>query len=98
MPDKTFTNEVLRAALEGLEAQKQRLDARIAELRADLAGRAAIPAKKPEIGKSKRSPAPAKPKRIGKKSAAARKRIMPKADGTSGTGPRKAVGQSHENW
>jgi hypothetical protein len=85
MPDKLFTNEVLKAAIEGFEAQKQQIIAKIAEL-------SAILAKKPEIGKSKRNAASTKPKRTGKKPATGRKQRAPKADGTSGTGPRKAVG------
>jgi hypothetical protein len=43
MPTK-LTNEILAAAIEGFQAQKQRLDAQIAELRQLLTGGSAVPA------------------------------------------------------
>jgi len=64
----TFDNEILAAAIEGFEAQKTRLDARIAEIRQKLGGsassKASVPAATPETGRKRR-----------KMSAAARKRI-----------------------
>jgi len=38
MPTPRFTNEIIEAAIEGFEAQKQRIDTQIAELRASLSG------------------------------------------------------------
>ena len=38
MPTPKFTNEIIEAAIVGFEAQKQRIDAQIAELRANLSG------------------------------------------------------------
>ena len=43
MPTK-LTNEILAAAIEGFQAQKQRLDAQIAELRQLLTGGSGEPA------------------------------------------------------
>lgn len=66
MPTK-FDNDILAAAIEGFEAQKTRLDARIAEIRQKLGGvaRSEEPAATaPENGRKRR-----------KMSAAARKRI-----------------------
>jgi hypothetical protein len=63
----TFDNEILAAAIEGFEAQKTRLDARIAEIRQKLGGGASSEepaAVAPETGRKRR-----------KMSAAARKRI-----------------------
>jgi hypothetical protein len=55
MPTK-LTHEIITAAIEGFEAQKTRIDAQIAELRAVLTGGVAAPATTPEspIGKRKR--------------------------------------------
>ena len=61
---KSLNTEILRAALEGLELQKQRLDGHIAEVRRLLAG---TPKKSAVLVEAKR-PRP-------KLSAAARKRI-----------------------
>ena len=59
-----FNDEILAAAIEGFEAQKQHLDAQIAELRQLLTGGGPGPAGTPEpVGKRR------------KMSAAARKRI-----------------------
>jgi hypothetical protein len=46
----TFSNEIIEAAIAGFEAQKQRIDGQIAELRAMLDGR---PAKEASTGKAK---------------------------------------------
>ncbi len=63
MPTK-FANEILAAAIEGFQAQKQRLDAQIAELRQLLTGGS------PELAAT---PEPAHKRR--KMTAAARKRM-----------------------
>ena len=63
MPTK-ITNEILAAAIEGFLAQKQRLNAQIAELRQQLTGGSPEPAATPEPTRKRR-----------KMSAAARKRI-----------------------
>jgi|SRR5208337_3899367 len=44
MPKPEITNEILTAALEGFEAQRMRLDAQIAELKAVLSGDSTKPA------------------------------------------------------
>ncbi len=64
MPTK-FTNEILAAAIEGFQAQKQRLDAQIAELRQLLTGGSPEPAATPEPTRKR-----------GKMSAAARQRMV----------------------
>ena len=63
MPTK-LDNDILTAAIEGLEAQKQRIDAHIAEIRQRLTGGSAGPAAAPEPGRKRR-----------KVSAAGRKRM-----------------------
>lgn len=63
MPTKLNT-EILNAAIEGFEAQKSRIDARIAEIRQML-----------NDGRTETAAAPEQPKRRRKLSAAARKRI-----------------------
>jgi len=65
MPTHKLTAEILHAAIEGLESQKQRIDAQIAELRQMLTGTPTGTAATPEGPKGKRR----------KMSAAARKRI-----------------------
>jgi len=65
MPTPKLTTEIVNAAILGMEAQKEKLDAKIAELRAWLTGCSTEPAAAAE---------PATPKRR-KMSAAARKRI-----------------------
>ena len=65
MPTPKLTNEIIAAAVEGYEAQKIRIDGKIAELRAMLPGGSPEAAAAPE---------PTKPKRR-KMSAAARRRI-----------------------
>ena len=59
-----FTHEILAAAIEGFQAQKQRLDAQIAELRQLMTGGSAKPAATPEPTRKRR-----------KMSAAARERM-----------------------
>ena len=51
---RKFTPEVLNAALVGLEAQKDRIDARIAEVRSMLPGQLANPAATPDATPRKR--------------------------------------------
>ncbi len=63
----TFDNEILAAAIEGFEAQKLRLDARIAEIRQKLGGA--------EITEEPSAAAPESGRKRRKMSAAARKRI-----------------------
>ena len=53
MPTK-LTHEIITAAIEGFEAQKTRIDAQIAELRAVLTGGSTEPAAMPEPPKRKR--------------------------------------------
>ena len=53
MPTK-LTTEILTAAIEGFEFQKQKIDNQIASLRAMLSGRPAKPAATPEPPKRKR--------------------------------------------
>jgi hypothetical protein len=54
MPTPRFTNEIIGAAIEGFEAQKRRIDAQIAELRATLSGVPAPQAAQPTAHKPKR--------------------------------------------
>jgi hypothetical protein len=65
MPRQKLTAEILAAAIEGFEAQKRRIDERIAEVRQMLPGGRTEPAATPEAPKGKRR----------KMSAAARKRM-----------------------
>src|ERR1700730_17700 len=65
MPARKLNTEILTAAIDGFEAQKTRIDAQIAALRALLDGRGAVPVTTAQ---------PLTPKRR-KMSAAARKRI-----------------------
>jgi hypothetical protein len=64
MPSAKLTRTIIEAAIDGFEAQKQRIDAQIAELRAVLTGA-------PE-GSAKEAPAERKRRKF---SAAARKRM-----------------------
>lgn len=64
MPTQKLTNEIITAAIEGFEAQKTRIDAQIAELRAILSGGPTETAATPETAPKKR-----------KISAAARRRM-----------------------
>jgi hypothetical protein len=54
MPTPRLTNEIIEAAIEGFEAQKLRMDAQIAELRATLTGTPASRVAEPKAHKSKR--------------------------------------------
>jgi hypothetical protein len=54
----SLTREIIQAAIDGFEAQKQRLDAQIAELRAMLTGSQAPSAKEPKAGKARRKMSP----------------------------------------
>jgi hypothetical protein len=65
MPTKTLSPEILSAALLGLEAQRQRLESQIADVRRLIGAGAVLPAaKEPKSSRTRR-----------KMSAAARKRI-----------------------
>ena len=64
MPEQNLTPEILNAALEGFEAQRARLDVRIAEVRRLLGARPQQPTAPAEAPKPRR-----------KMSAAGRKRI-----------------------
>lgn len=48
MPTQKLTNEIITAAIEGFEAQKQRIDGQIAELRSILTGGVTEPVATPE--------------------------------------------------
>jgi hypothetical protein len=65
MSTQKFNRDILLAAMEGFESQKQRIDAQIAELRQMLTGTPAEATAAPEAPKGKRR----------EMSAAARKRI-----------------------
>lgn len=69
----TASREILEAALQGLEAQKQKLDEQIAQVRGMMGTRAGRPAKKSAGGESEGAPRRARKKRV--LSAEARKRI-----------------------
>jgi hypothetical protein len=64
MPTPKLTNEIIAAAVEGYEAQKVRIDSKIAELRAMLPG-----------GSPEAAAVPEAPTRKRKVSAAARRRM-----------------------
>ena len=68
MPTKKLTEQILQAAIIGLQEQKKRIDAKLEELRVMLAGGSAENHTEP-----KSAPTPKKAKR--KMSAAARKAI-----------------------
>ncbi len=63
MPTK-LDNEILTAAIEGFEAQKQRIDAQIAEIRQQLHGGSAAPAATPEPARKRRTMSAAGRKRV----------------------------------
>jgi len=54
MPTPKFTTELVNAAILGMEVQKEKLDAKIAELRSLLTGGSAETAATPEPAKRKR--------------------------------------------
>ena len=65
MPTPKLTNEIIAAAVEGYEAQKIRIDGKIAELRAMLAGgspEGAATSEVPAMKRKKRS----EERRVGK--------------------------------
>lgn len=71
-------HEILEAALQGLEAQKNKLDDQIAQVRSMLGRRAGRPAKVADMSSEAEAPAPAPVKGARKKrvlSSEARKRI-----------------------
>ncbi len=76
MPTK-LTPEILAAAIEGFEAQKQRIDAQVAELRQQLTGGNAGPAAAAEPARKRRTMSAAGRKRVAeaqrKRWAAAKK-------------------------
>jgi|SoiMethySBSTD1v2_1073268.scaffolds.fasta_scaffold1156060_1 hypothetical protein len=76
MPTK-LNNDILAAAIEGLEARKKRIDAQIAELRQLMTGGSSEPTATPEPGHKPRKMSAAGRKRIAeaqrKRWAAARK-------------------------
>jgi hypothetical protein len=60
----TLSKQIIDAAIEGFEAQKLRIDAQIAELRAMLNGGPVAPATEPKAGKVKRKMSPATLRRM----------------------------------
>ena len=60
----SLTKEIIEAAIDGFEAQKQRLDVQIAELRAILNGGPTAPTQEPTAGKTKRKLSPEALKRM----------------------------------
>ena len=89
MPTPKLTNEIIAAAIEGFEAQKTRIDGRIAELRALLTGGSAESTAAPESPKHRRR----KMSAAGRKAIAEaqRKRWAAKkaADGSAPEAPSK---------
>jgi hypothetical protein len=72
MPTPKLTTEIITAAIDGYEVQKTRIDARIAELRALLAGGPAKVAATSEAAKAQQEKA-ARKKAAAKKPKAAKK-------------------------
>ena len=64
MPTK-LNNDILAAAIEGLEARKKRIDAQIAELRQQMTGESAEPAPTSKPAGKRRKMSAAARKRIG---------------------------------
>jgi hypothetical protein len=60
----SLTKEIIEAAIDGFEAQKQRLDVQIAELRAILNGGPTSPTQESTAGKTKRKVSPEALKRM----------------------------------
>jgi hypothetical protein len=60
----SLTKEIIEAAIDGFEAQKQRLDVQIAELRAILNGGPTSPTQESMAGKTKRKLSPEALKRM----------------------------------
>ena len=87
MPTQKLTNEIIAAAVEGYEAQKIRIDGKIAELRAMLAGGSPEGAATPEVPATKRKKFSAAARR---KMALAQKARWAKIKGESEPAPEKA--------
>jgi hypothetical protein len=87
MPTPKLTNEIIAAAVEGYEAQKIRIDGKIAELRAMLAGGSPEGAATPEVPATKRKKFSAAARR---KMALAQKARWAKIKGESEPAPEKA--------
>ena len=85
LPTK-FTDEILAAAIEGFQAQKQRLDAHIAELRQLLTGGRAEPSATPEPTRKRRKMSAAARERI----AEAQRKRWASAKKESGVAPKPA--------
>jgi len=83
----TLTNEIIEAAIAGFEAQKQNIDARIAELRAMLAGTAGGRVASAKPGKAKRTMSPEAIERIRE----GQRRRWAAAKGESAAAPEKAA-------
>jgi hypothetical protein len=60
----SLTKEIIEAAIDGFEAQKQRLDVQLAELRAILNGGPTSPTQESTAGKTKRKVSPEALKRM----------------------------------
>ena len=86
MPTPKLTNEIIAAAVDGYEAQKIRIDGKIAELRAMLAGGSPEGAATPEAPTKKRKVSAA----ARRKMALAQKARWAKIKGESEPAPEKA--------
>jgi hypothetical protein len=60
----TLSKQIIEAAIDGFESQKQRIDAQIAELRAMLSGGPVAPATGPKAATAKRKMSPATLRRM----------------------------------
>ena len=88
----SLTKEIIEAAIDGFEAQKQRLDVQIAELRAILNGGPTSPTQESTAGKTKRklSPEALKRMREGQQRRWAKvKGELPQAEATAAKPKRK---------
>src|SRR4051812_31136666 len=88
----SLTKEIIEAAIDGFEAQKQRLDVQIAELRAILNGGPPAPTQESTAGKTKRklSPEALKRMREGQQRRWAKVRgELPQAEATAAKPKRK---------
>jgi hypothetical protein len=95
MPTK-LDNEILESAIEGFEAQKKRIDVRIAEIRQRLTGGSAEPAAGAEPGRKRRKVSAAGRKRMAeaqRKRWAAKKQAgaKPKAAKTAAKKPKRKL-------
>ena len=75
----TLSKPIIEAAIDGFEAQKLRIDAQIAELRAMLNGGPSAPAKAPTNGERKMSPATLRHMREGQQRRWAKAKAKPAA-------------------